>query len=562
MNKKNQIISFIAIILGFFMALLDTTVVNITLPKMTEYFNTTMDQISWVVNAYNLATAVILVTASRLADQFGRKKLFIGGVFLFTISSLLCGISNSLQALILFRTLQGFAAAFVVTIAMPLSSEIFPPEKRRTIMALWGAFSGLAAASGPSIGGIVTQFFNWRYIFFINIPIGCICIVLTMKFIKESYDPTASKSIDFGGIITISIAMFCLTFALMKANEKGWTSNFTISLFAVSAIALILFIIIELKVKEPMVPLSLFKSLPFTNGSITLFLLGLGMMSGTYLLSFFLIQVKGLDQLSAGLIISTMSLTSMMFSILATILTKKIGSRLTSALGILLLCLSCYLNSSLTQNSSNIDIILRLIVAGSGTGLSMATLIGSIMANVPVAKIGIASGINNMTRTLGTVLGVALFLTIFTSNMTNQISYAKEAAQEIIQNDNVFDDKVKLEMISAIKTDSNKNVNLLEIINKIDEEEHAVLVSSPEMDQNKIKESFETQKKETKKIASNIQDTFLTYIVKAFSFTFKVSAVILLPGIIFALFSDKKRTAYVKNTQFAKNTNNTSASGN
>jgi multidrug resistance protein len=517
MNKKNQIISFIAIILGFFMALLDTTVVNITLPKMTEYFNTTMDQISWVVNAYNLATAVILVTASRLADQFGRKKLFIGGVFLFTISSLLCGISNSLQALILFRTLQGFAAAFVVTIAMPLSSEIFPPEKRRTIMALWGAFSGLAAASGPSIGGIVTQFFNWRYIFFINIPIGCICIVLTMKFIKESYDPTASKSIDFGGIITISIAMFCLTFALMKANEKGWTSNFTISLFAVSAIALILFIIIELKVKEPMVPLSLFKSLPF-----------------------FLIQVKGLDQLSAGLIISTMSLTSMMFSILATILTKKIGSRLTSALGILLLCLSCYLNSSLTQNSSNIDIILRLIVAGSGTGLSMATLIGSIMANVPVAKIGIASGINNMTRTLGTVLGVALFLTIFTSNMTNQISYAKEAAQEIIQNDNVFDDKVKLEMISAIKTDSNKNVNLLEIINKIDEEEHAVLVSSPEMDQNKIKESFETQKKETKKIASNIQDTFLTYIVKAFSFTFKVSAVILLPGIIFALFSDKK----------------------
>jgi EmrB/QacA subfamily drug resistance transporter len=544
------------------MALLDTTVVNITLPKMTEYFNTTMDQISWVVNAYNLATAVILVTASRLADQFGRKKLFIGGVFLFTISSLLCGISNSLQALILFRTLQGFAAAFVVTIAMPLSSEIFPPEKRRTIMALWGAFSGLAAASGPSIGGIVTQFFNWRYIFFINIPIGCICIVLTMKFIKESYDPTASKSIDFGGIITISIAMFCLTFALMKANEKGWTSNFTISLFAVSAIALILFIIIELKVKEPMVPLSLFKSLPFTNGSITLFLLGLGMMSGTYLLSFFLIQVKGLDQLSAGLIISTMSLTSMMFSILATILTKKIGSRLTSALGILLLCLSCYLNSSLTQNSSNIDIILRLIVAGSGTGLSMATLIGSIMANVPVAKIGIASGINNMTRTLGTVLGVALFLTIFTSNMTNQISYAKEAAQEIIQNDNVFDDKVKLEMISAIKTDSNKNVNLLEIINKIDEEENAVLVSSPEMDQNKIKESFETQKKETKKIASNIQDTFLTYIVKAFSFTFKVSAVILLPGIIFALFSDKKRTAYVKNTQFAKNTNNTSASGN
>lgn len=554
MNKKNQIISFIAIILGFFMALLDTTVVNITLPKMTEYFNTTMNHISWIVNAYNLATAITLVTASRLADQFGRKKLFTFGVVLFTISSLLCGISNSLQALILFRTLQGLAAAFVVTIAIPLSAEIFPPEKRRTIMALWGAFSGLAAASGPSIGGIVTQFFNWRYIFFINIPIGCICILLTMKFIKESYDPTASKSIDFGGIITLSIAMFCLTFALMKANEKGWTSSFILSFFAVSVIALILFVIIELKVKEPMVPLSLFKSVAFTNGSITLFLLGLGMMSGTYLLSFFLIQVKGLNQLSAGLIISTMSLTSMCFSILATILTKKIGSRLTSALGILLLSISCYLNSSLTQNSSNIDIILRLIVAGSGTGLSMATLIGSTMANVPVDKIGIASGINNMTRTLGTVLGVALFLTIFTSNMTTQMSYAKNSVVQTIQNDTVFDDESKLQMISSIKAGSNKSVNLSKILNTIDKKETAVLASSPAMAEDKIKESFEAQKKEAQKIVPNIQDTFLTYTVKSFSFTFKVSAVILLPGILFALFSDKKRNAGIKNNSFVKGT--------
>ncbi len=560
MNKKHQIISFIAIILGFFMALLDTTVVNITLPKMTQYFNTTMDHISWVVNAYNLATAVILVTASRLADQFGRKKLFISGVFLFTISSLLCGVSNSLQSLILFRTLQGLAAAFVVTIAMPLSAEIFPPEKRRTIMALWGAFAGLAAASGPSIGGIVTQFFNWRYIFFINIPIGCICILLTMKFIKESYDPTASKSIDFGGIITISIAMFCLTFALMKANEKGWTSIFTLSFFAVFTISLILFVIIELKVKEPMLPLSLFKSVPFTNGSITLFLLGLGMMSGTYLLSFFLIQVKGLNQLSAGLIISTMSLTSMVFSILATILTKKLGSRFTSALGILLLSASCYLNSSLTQNSSNIDIILRLIVAGSGTGLSMATLIGSIMANVPVDKIGIASGINNMTRTLGTVLGVALLLTTFTSNMTIQISDAKNSAVQTIQNDTVFDNETKLHMISSIKAGSGKNVSLSEILNILDKKETAVLASSLAKDENKIKESFEAQKKEIKKIVPIIQDTFLTYTVKAFSFTFKMSSLILLPGILFAFFSDKKRNPDIKNKQFVENTNNASAS--
>lgn len=374
-------------------------------------------------------------------------------------------------------------------------------------------------------------------------------MLLTMKFIKESYDPAASKSIDFGGIITISTAMFCLTFALIKANEKGWTSIFIISLFAVSAIVLILFVIIELKVKEPLLPLSLFKSVQFTNGSISLFLLGLGMMSSSYFLSFFLIQVKGLNQLSAGLIISTMSLSSMFFSILAAILTKKLGSRFLSALGIVLLCASCYLNSSLTQNSSNIDIILRLIVAGAGTGLSMATLMTSTIANVPVDKIGIAAGINNMTRTLGTVLGVALFLTIFTSNMTTQISDAKDSAVQTIQNDTVFNNKTKLQMISSIKAGSGKSVSLSEILNTIDKKETDVLASAPVMAENKIKENFEAQKKETKKIAPIIQDTFLTYTVKAFSFTFKMSAVILLPGILFALFSDKKRYPNIKNKQ-------------
>lgn len=547
MNKKYQIISFVAIILGFFMALLDTTIVNITLPKMTEYFNTTMDHISWVVNAYNLAFAVTILTASRLADQFGRKKLFLIGVFLFTISSLLSGISNSLQLLIFFRALQGLSAAIVVPVGAPLSIEIFPIEKRSTIMALWGAFAGLAAASGPTLGGIITQMFNWRCIFFINIPIGCICILLTKKLIKESYDPTASKSIDFGGIITMSVAMFCITFALIKANEKGWTSSFILIFLAAFIMALILFVIIELKVKEPMLPLTLFKSIQFTNGSITLFLLGLGMMSVSYFLSFFLIQVKGLSQLSAGLIISTMSVSSMLFSILAAILVKKLNSRVISAFGIFLLSVACFLNSTLTQNSSNLSIILRLIVAGAGTGFSMATLMSSIMNNVPVNKIGMASGISNMTRTIGTVLGVALFLTIFTSNITTQMSDAKNTVVKTVQNDTVLDNSAKLKMISSIKSGSDKSVSISQILNQIDKKESIVLKASPAIAQNKIRESFEAQKKETKKIVPTIEDTFLTYTVKAFSFTFKAGSIILLPGIFFALFSDKKRNTDIKN---------------
>lgn len=541
MNTKHRVISFIAIILGFFMALLDTTIVNITLPKMTEYFGTTINHISWVVNAYNLAFAAMIITASRLADQFGRKKLFMCGVFLFTLSSSLSAVSNSIEMLILFRALQGLSAAFVVPVTVPLSVEIFPPEKRGPIMALWGAFAGLAAASGPSLGGFITEFLNWRYVFFINIPIGIICLLLTFKFISESYDSTANKSIDVFGILTISASMFTLTFALIKANEKGWTSSFILSLFAISFITLILFVITELKVKNPMLPLSLFKIIPFTSGAIALFLLGLGMMSGSYFLSFFLIQVKGLSQLNAGIIISSMALSSMFFSMLSAILAKKIEARWLSALGLCLLSLSCFLYSSLTKDSTTMEIILRLIVGGAGMGLSMSNLMNSMVKNVPKDKIGITSGVNNMTRTLGTVLGVAIFLTIFTSSMTLQMSNAKNSVIKIIKADTVFDTNAKKEMIVSLKTSSEKSKTLSDTLKEIDKKEALTLKAVPLMLQSKVKFSFDKQKKETKKIFPTIQNSFKIYTVKAFSFTFKCGCLFLIPGILFAFFSDKEK---------------------
>ncbi len=538
-NTKNRPIAFLAVILGFFMALLDTTIVNVTLPKMTEHFNTTMNHISWVVNGYNLAFAVLIITASSLADRFGRKKLFIFGVFIFTTSSLLAGLSNSIEMLIFFRVLQGLSAAFVVPVTVPLAVDIFPPEKRGLIMGLWGAFAGLAAACGPALGGILTEYFSWRYIFFINVPIGIICVLLTLKFIKESYDPTAPKSIDFAGILTISSAMFCLTLALIKANDKGWSSTFILSLFAISAVSFILFVVIEFKTKEPMLPLNLFKIVPFTNGAISLFLLGLGMMSSAYFLSFFLTQVKELDQLTVGLIISTMSIGSIISSMLSTMLVKKISGRWLSALGMCLLSLGCFSYSFLTQNSSNSDIIIRLLLSGLGMGLCMSTLMNSMIKNVPIDKIGITSGINNMTRTLGTVLGVALFLTIFTSNIDTEMSHAKDNAIKIVQADTVFDAKAKDGMVSSLKSSESKSTNLSDVLKKIDASEELALKTDPPIMQDRIKQSFATQKTETKKIWPIIQEKFKTHTVNSFSFTFKCSSLILLPGIFFALFSDK-----------------------
>ncbi|MGZ7442994.1 MFS transporter [Paenibacillus sp. TH7-28] len=186
-QKTNTAISFIAIILGFFMALLDTTIVNITLPKMTEYFHATVKDMSWVANGYNMAFAVMLITASKLADQFGRKKLFSAGLLLFTISSLLAGVSQNVQMLIAFRVLQGFSAAFIVPVTVPLAVNLFPPEKHGMVVGLWGAIAGLASASGPALGGVITQMAGWRAVFFINLPIGIISMILVAKRIEESY---------------------------------------------------------------------------------------------------------------------------------------------------------------------------------------------------------------------------------------------------------------------------------------------------------------------------------------------------------------------------------------
>ncbi|WP_010237396.1 DHA2 family efflux MFS transporter permease subunit [Clostridium arbusti] len=549
MNKKsgsNTAIAFIAIVLGFFMALLDTTIVNITLPRMTEYFNTTVQNISWVVNGYNIAFAVLIITASRLADQFGRKKIFIIGIITFTASSLLSGLSQSPEMLIFFRVIQGLSAALVVPVTIPLALNIFPPKKHGMVMGLWGAFAGLAAASGPSLGGIITQFSSWRFVFFINIPIGIISVILTIKYIKESYDSSADKRIDFLGILTLSVGVFSLTLALIEANDKGWTSTFIVSLLIVAVIGFILFIVTELKVKSPMLPLSLFRIAPFTCGAIALFLLGLGMMAGAFFLAFFLTQVKGLSELSAGLIISTMALASIVSSSISGPLTQKLGGKWFSTIGLALLSISSYLYSTLTQYSTNLDIILRLIVAGLGMGLAMSSIMGSMIRNVPKDKIGMTSGVNNMTRTLGTVLGVAVLLTLFNASMTFEMTKAKTDAINIVKADTVFNAEAKAAMINsfnsskATSTNSNKP-NVDDILKQIDTKEKETLKAAPPAMQNKIQQGFEAQKKETKVLFSAVETKFTDHTVVAFSTTFKYGFFILIPGIFFAYFSDRKK---------------------
>lgn len=507
-------LALLSILLGFFMALLDTTIVNITLPKMTDFFHTDVKTISWVLNGYNLAFAVLLITASRLADQFGRKKIYITGVITFTAASFLSGISSSISMLITFRVLQGLAAALVTPVTLPMSTQLVPPEKHGALMGFWGAFSGLAAASGPALGGILSQNFNWQAIFYINIPIGIVTVLLCIPLVKESKDPTASKRIDWLGIVTLSITMFCLTLALIQANDKGWTSSYILTLFAVSLVSFVLFFLIEFRSTEPMLPMWLFKNIPFTAASISLFMVGIALMCGVFLLAFYLTNVLGMSELKAGMLITALPLTSVVASAISGNLSHKWGNRWFTVLGMSLMGISIFLYGGLTPQTTLMNIIWRLMIGGVGLGFTMAPLMGAAISAVPEDKAGIASGIINMTRTIGTVLGVAILITVLNHSITNQMTKAKAEATSIVNNDASLNSQAKdkiVQNLASAKSSSSGTSSMpteKDIIKQMEQARQKTIRDIPNSMKESVTDTFARQEKAITILYPKIQQIF------------------------------------------------------
>lgn len=423
-------LSFTAIVLGFFMALLDTTIINIALPEMTRQFGGSVSQVSWVMNGYNLAFAVFILTASRLADQFGRKKVFLIGVGMFTLSSLLAGLSTSLGMLILFRVIQGLAGAIIVPVTIPLSTTTFPKEMHGLIIGIWGAVSGVAAASGPALGGILTQKLSWEWIFFVNVPLGLLSIGLTAMFIQESRDDSAGRSIDYGGMLGVTGGMFCITYALIKVQDYGWSSRTFLGLMAAGVLFLVFFFLTQSKGKKPMLPLSLLKIRAFNSTSVSMIVLGAAVMNISLLTSFYLTRVMGVSELKAGLVLSTMALGSIASSAVSGPLAAKYGSSVFAAAGMVLIGAATYSMSGLEADSTLGAVMLRLAVTGFGVGLSMPPVMSSAIRVVPEDKVGIASGVTNMAKALGSVLGVAIIVTVLQHNTTRELSAANSAGTE------------------------------------------------------------------------------------------------------------------------------------
>lgn len=542
MKQRKKVLGFTAIIIGCFLGVLDSTIVNIALPDMANYFNESLDSISWISTIYLLSLSVFLITASKLADQFGRKKIYILGLIIFGVSSALCGLSNSMLFLIICRFIQGIGAAILTPVVLPLGLELFGKEKRGFVVGVAGAITALAAASGPPLGGILTAFLSWRAIFYVNAPFCLIAIILGAIGLKESYDSSVSKKVDFVGILFLTVGIFCLVYALLKGNDYGWSSKSIIILFIIALLTLIAFIVFERKTEESMIPPELFKEYTFTFSSLSYLFTGFALASPTLILNFYLKKFMGYSTLNAGLTIMFISLTAAIVTPLGSLIAHKVGTRLVSFLGIFFIGIGTLLFSKMTHTTTRIDILKDLIVCGIGLGFTVQILTASIKF-VAENKNGMASGAINMARQLGLCIGIALLVSILNFNLTKAQKEIKNEIVNTIKSESSIEENLKSKLIQYVDSldINNTNSSNADITETIKKEETKYIAKLPKVNQTLAAKKISEENKIITTILEKSTVIKNAKITGAFSNTFTLAGIIVLASLVFTLFIDRRK---------------------
>ena len=406
-KRRWQVLAVLCV--GLFMLLLDGTIVNIAIPSILKGFQTGFSQVEWVLNAYLLVFAVMLITMGRLGDLYGRKRLFIAGVSLFTLSSLACGLSPGIGFLIGFRALQGLGGAMMMPATLSLIAYVFPPKERGIAMGIWGGVSGLATAAGPTLGGLIVDATSWHYIFLINVPIGLAVFFFALRIIPDSRDLTTKQKVDFPGVAVLSVALFALTFALIEGQKYGWGSATILALFAIAAVGILAFVFVERKVRYPLMQLSLFRSRTFSAANVSGMILSFGMMGMFFLLPVFFQAILGYSAIKTGLVMTPMSAAVVIAAPLSGWLSDRIGSRWLIFSGMLITALGFFLmRGQMSLDTRWTSLVFPFVVSGFGIGLVMAPMTSAVMSTAPQEKAGAASGILSTMRQLGSVMGIAV----------------------------------------------------------------------------------------------------------------------------------------------------------
>lgn len=407
----------IAVGMGVFLATIDGSIVNIGINTLVKELGQPLAVVEWVILAYMLTISTLMLSIGRLGDMVGKKTLYIAGLVIFTIGSVLCGLSNSIFWLIAFRVLQAVGASMLMALGTALVTEAFPAVERGKALGIMGALVSIGIIAGPTIGGLILESLTWHWLFFVNIPVGIIGVILVTRFVPANR-PGEKQRFDYLGAGAMFLALISFLSALSLGQHNGFNNPLILAMFAISLIMAILFIRIESRSAQPMIDLSLFKNRLFSINLVTGFLTFI-VSAGTMLL--FPLYLQNILQYSprqTGLMMAITPVTVALVAPLAGVLSDRIGSRLITSIGLGMILIGNIAISTLSAETSTLGYLLRFIPLGIGIGLFQAPNNSAVMGSVQRQNLGIASGLLNLTRTIGQTTGIAILGAFWESRVT------------------------------------------------------------------------------------------------------------------------------------------------
>ena len=422
--------TLVAVCLGTFMLLLDITIVNVALPDIQVVLHSSFAGLQWVVDAYALTLAAFLLTAGSLADMYGRRRLYLIGLVVFTGASVLCGFAASTLMLQLSRGLQGIGGAIMFAVSLALLADAFRGRDRGVAFGVWGAVTGLAVAIGPLLGGLLTSGLSWRWIFFVNVPLGAAAVVISLLKVAESRSPRASRP-DWPGFVIFTAALSCLVYALIESNQRSFTDHLVLGCLIAAGVLLAAFVVVEWRVAHPMFDLSLFRLPTFSGGAVAAFGISASIFAMLLYIVLYLQDILGYSPLGTGVRVMFLSGAILVTATVAGRLTARVPIRLLIGPGLLLIGAGLLLMRGLDAQSSWTHLIPGMIVSGLGIGLVNPPLASTAIGVVQPQQAGMASGINSTFRQVGIATGIALLGTLFSSKVRAEVVSATAAVPSL-----------------------------------------------------------------------------------------------------------------------------------
>jgi EmrB/QacA subfamily drug resistance transporter len=430
--RGNPALTLLAVALGVMMVGIDGTIVAVANPAIQSHLHASLAGIQWVSNAYLLALAVSLITAGKLGDRFGHKRVFLAGVAGFAASSAAIGLSGSIAGsitlVIAFRALQGVFGAMLQPTALALLRKNFPAEKLNAAIGIWGAVIGASTAAGPIVGGLLVQHIGWEACFYINVPVGLIALAASLLVLRETDPSPAARSFDIPGIAALSGALFLLIWGLIKGPDYGWSSAPTLAFLGAAALAVLLFVLRQARTAQPLLPLRLFRSASLSAGVVLVVLLMFAMFGAMFFMTFYLENVHGLDPIAAGVHLLPMTAMLIVGSPLAGALISKLGPRIPLVAGMLMAAIAMAGLSRLGAASSPNDTIAWFVLLGLGLSPVMVGATNVIVGNAPVELAGVAGGLQSTAMQVGGALGTAVLGAVMSAKISATLPGSWHAA--------------------------------------------------------------------------------------------------------------------------------------